>query len=198
VTGLGAPLWRELASSIIGSPTLSLPRFSRTRAVSLRISTPTGMRYSRWKAGVAPEPDGCSSGTTATKPSAVTAPRDGKVRIWVEGQTSFYCFTDSATTFVDTHDPVAVAHASRTGARKASFTWSGSDAAPASGVKRYSVKVFRSGTTSAVYSQSFTSPDGVVLNGLSRGHTYTLRVTAKDRAGNLSDVDAAKVEIPRG
>jgi hypothetical protein len=197
VTGLGAPLWRKLEDSIVGAPTLQLPRFSRTRSVDLDVSVPQGMKYTEWKAGAGAEPTDCStSGLTAQPPTAVTASSDGKLRVWLEAQTDFYCYGDSGTVFVDSHEPIAKAVADRTGARSARFSWSSSDHSPSSGISRYTVKIFRSGTRSPVYAETVSKASVVRSTKMRRGHTYTLRVTVTDRAGNKSDVAVARVAIP--
>jgi hypothetical protein len=183
VTGLGAPLWNRLTDSLLGYPTLHAPIYSRSRSIPVQVSVPQGMHYSSWEVGTGTEPSYCLSTPTSTSPpTSIRAPSDGKVKVWVAGDTDGgWCFSDAATVTVDSVQPSArLAATVRHGRLLAS--WSVTDATPSSGLTPVTISLRIPGRGQLAQSQ-FTSVH-VASIPVRRGTTYLLTLTVHDHAGN--------------
>ncbi|MDQ1724260.1 MAG: kumamolisin [Frankiaceae bacterium] len=184
VTGRGGPLWNRLLTSIDGSPALTAPVYSRTRRIPLKVAVPAGMLFSGWKAAITTRPT-CDTTGAAAAPTSLLVPRDGKLAVFVDGLAyNGFCYAATRTVVVDSVVPVATIAAVKVGGTLR-IAWRGTDKAPSSGVASYTVSIKRSGTTAAIYSATGTALLGKSVTGV-RGKTYTVTVTAKDKAGNPS------------
>ena len=185
VTGRGGPLWNRLLTSIDGSPALTTPVYSRLRSIPLTVTVPAGMMFNGWKSAITTRPVCNSTGAVAAAPTSMVVTRDGTLAVFVEGVAyNGFCYGATRTVVVDSVVPLATSAASKT-ATLVKFAWHASDAAPSSGVASYTVSIKRSGTTAAIYSAKGTTLTSKSLKG-THGKTYTLYVTAKDKAGNTS------------
>jgi hypothetical protein len=187
VTGLGAPLWNHLASSLVGNPTLHAPAYSNSRTIPVHLTWPQGMSYSAWEKGTGTEPTYC--GTTATSSSAPTtvhAPSDGRSHVWVSGDTaSGWCYSDSASVFVDTVQPHAKLSVSSAKGRL-HVSWSIGDAKPSSGLTPRTVTVKILGQSRPVVQKTTTTRSLSVH--LRHGVTYAVSLKVRDVAGNIRTV----------
>lgn len=187
VTGLGAPLWNRLANSLMGYPALRTPAYSKSRSIPVHVTWPQGMAYAAWEKGTGTEPTYCeTTATTSSAPTTVRAPSDGRTHVWVSGDTaSGWCYSDSATVFVDTVLPHAKLSASAARGRL-HVTWSTSDAKPSSGLTPRVVTVRIVGQSRPVLQKTTTLRSLSVR--LRHGVTYSVTLKAKDRAGNVRTV----------
>ncbi|HET6908744.1 MAG TPA: S53 family peptidase [Mycobacteriales bacterium] len=197
-SGLGAPQWNALAPALVGYVRLAAPSYTRSRTIPLTITPSAGTAYTGWRAGIGTEPSSCdATGASATQPTQISVPTDGRYNVWVVGYANGLCYLDDATTTVDTVTPVAAASAGvvhRNGIAL-TFHWSGTDAAPSSGIARYAVTVTHAGSTTPDYRSSATRATSLALTGRP-GRTYTIAVTVTDNAGNTSAVRRATVTLP--
>jgi kumamolisin len=193
VTGRGAPLWNKLITALDSSPTMTAPTYSRTRAVPVHVTVTQGMVFTGWLKGTGAQPTCSKTGATTTAPTSTTVAADGALSVYVVGIAyNGYCYTARRTVVVDTVAPVATTVAPSLIGRSIRFTWHGTDRV--SGVASYTVTIKRSGTTTPVYAASGTTLTTKLVP-LLRRHTYTMTVTAKDRAGNTSAVATRKIAL---
>ena len=188
-SGLGAPRWLALRSSLIGSPSMHAPTLSNSRVIPVSVTTPTGMVYDGWSIGTGQVPANCGQPTSQSVPTSVRAIADGTAQIYVIGYTaSGYCYLGYAKTRVDTVAPVAGADARVPAAHKRwlRFTWQASDRSPSTGVTGYRVTIVKGGST--IYSQQQTTKRSFTLKSHSAHTKYVVRVSAVDAAGNRSPV----------
>lgn len=196
-SGLGAPQWSALRDGLIGLPTLHAPAISRSRTIPVSLTSPSGMVYDAWRIGTTNEPTGCGTPTSTKAPTSVTAKADGTAHIYAIAYTlSGYCYVTHADTRVDSVAPVASAHAKSTGKHSARFTWGASDHKPSTGVTSYRVRIYKAGSSRAVYKAARTHLQSFTMMNAKSGATYRVRVSALDGAGNRSKVSVAKVAQP--
>lgn len=95
----------------------------------------------------------------------------------------------------DTTAPTATAKAAlATGLdTRARFTWSGTDAAPGSGLASYAVTVTQVGGGTVWSATTSTTAKALVLTA---GRSYVLSVRARDAAGNTGTAATARVVVP--
>ncbi len=186
-TGLGAPLWSELAATALPLVTLTADPFVRSDTIPLSISTPPAAHFVAWAAGAGPLPTQCSQATSATPPDSVHVPSDGHYLVWVLASTATNCDTYVVNVTVDTVAPVASVHAPA--AAPGTFTWSAGDAAPSSGISGYTVTVTHGGGSVVDYSATTTATSFATDD--FAGTTYVATVVAHDNAGNSSAAKTA-------
>jgi hypothetical protein len=193
VTGLGAPLWNKLVAALDSTPTLTTPVYSRTRSVAVRVGVSQGMLFTGWRSGTGTQPTCRSTGTTATRPTTATATADGSLSVYVMGLAyNGFCYTARHTVIVDTVAPAATTVVPTVAGTSLKFGWRATDRG--SGVASYAVTIKRSGTTTPVYAVSRTTLTTKSVP-LLRRHTYTMTVTATDKAGNRSLVATRRIAL---
>jgi len=154
------------------------------------------MEFDGWRIGTTSEPADCGTPTTTKMPTSVTAKSDGNVQIYLIGYTnSGYCYVDHATTRVDSFAPVTLSEGHATSKHSIRFSWASSDHTPSAGVTGYRVKIFKAGSSRAIYSRSKTSRQTFRLRHGKSGATYVVRVSAEDGVGNRSKVSTARVTL---
>jgi len=193
VTGLGAPLWSHLASSILGAPTITAPAVTNNRVIPIAVTTPLGMQYVGYQAGFGPRPTTCNPNDgSAQPPTDLTVTADGQYSVWILGYTATSrCFLGETIVRVDTTAPTA-AITSPTTAFASSATipvrWTAADA-NGSGVASIDVQVSRAsapgGTQTPLTTWHATSPSqSVSITNALPASTYCFRARALDTAGN--------------
>ena len=201
VTGLGAPLWSRLADSYDGYPTLHAPFYSRSRTVPIRVTLPSGMTYRpQWHYGVGTAPAACTTtGTVSSVPATITVPHEGRSTLWVQGIAgNGGCYHATVSVMVDGTRPTIRSTAGLTARNRSSvaFHWLGAD--HGSGLSHYAVTITHNGSSVPDYRSANTTSTSRWIRGIP-GRTYTISVTAIDRAGNSAATSTRlKVPVHRG
>ncbi len=203
VTGLGAPLWSHLASSLFGAPTITAPAVTNNRVIPISVTTPVGMQYVGYQAGFGSRPTTCNPNDgTAQPPTDLTVTADGSYSVWILGYTTngytgfttTKCYLSETVVRVDTTAPTA-AIASPTSAFASSSTipvrWTAADV-NGSGVTSIDVQVTRAaspgGTPSLLttWHATSTAQSVSITNPLSSS-TYCFKARATDAVGNTGE-----------
>jgi len=197
VTGLGAPLWDQLAAQLspplAATVTQSAPLWSLTYDVPITVTPSGAVPYVTWAAGAGGTVAACSTVLGAI-PTAVTVPREGVSWIWVEGRTAGgSCGVGRAVVRVDRTRPTVTARFGLTTGVSASVTasWKGADA---QALDHYLAVVTHAGSVVPDISVITTKASLRFVG--KPGYTYTVVVTAYDKAGNRSKPAGAKVAVP--
>ena len=199
-SGLGAPLWTNLDSALLGAPNMSTPATSKSRAVSVTTSSPAGMSYTGYRGGVGvgTEPATCdATGASSTPPATITTPADGTFVLWLVASTDYgHCYIAESTTIVDTVAPrtsTLSASVVPLSAPRITWHWASTDPSPASGIHHFHVVVTRADNSAVVFSGN--AGTALVTSGVP-GVTYFARVQAVDRAGNTGPVAVGRATVP--
>ena len=195
-TGLGVPLWSQLQAALFGAPGISAPALTNNHTVSINVTTPQGMQYSAFAAGVdlSTEPLNCdSSNATSSVPTSLTVPTDGLHTIWVMGYTTAgKCYASETSVRLDTTPPTAIVSAPTggfTSGSSTSVTWAAADT-NGSGVVTTDVRYARRGATSTsslIWTgwRNATTARSSTFSNTALASTYCFEVRARDAAGNV-------------
>lgn len=203
-TGLGAPMWAHLASSLFGAPSVSAPTVTNSRVVPVSYSVPTGFHYVSYVTGsdIASEPTNCIAPINASRsiPSSFTVPADGTYTFWIVGYLSATtCNVGETIVRVDTVAPTTVLTTPTHGfslGQAIGVTWTSADP-NGSGVATTAVRYARTSATSSaspVWSNwwNATSSKSATFANAALASTYCFEVRATDLAGNTGNWSAPR------
>ena len=192
VTGLGTPKWSTLVSAQLGGdPHLSIGAFyNRNTRVAVTVHTADWQNFDRFRVDVDTDHVCTVDNATATPPTSVKIDDFGfkgladgvhDLTLVAFNSADQICHFADAFVSVDTTAPFPSAKLSVGHGRDAVVAhWGGGDAG-GSGIKTWKVRL--SYGRHALLSTTTSHPDSVRVPA-KRGKTYTLTVTATDRAGN--------------
>ena len=202
VTGLGTPKWSSLVSAQLGGdPHLSVGKaYNSGTRVPVTVRTADWQNFDRFRIDVDSDHVCTIANATSTRPTSVKIDDFGfkgladgvhDLTLVAFNSTDRVCHFADAFVFVDTTNPSPVAKLSVGRGRNAVVaSWGGGDSG-GSGIKTWHVTL---GYTGHVLLATTTShPDSVRVPAKS-GKTYTLNVTATDRAGNRQISTATLVD----
>ncbi len=208
VTGLGTPQWDNLVGHLGGNPHLSVPAYytrSLTPAVVVRAAAFAGQSFTGYRLAI-DSPASCGSyGLSATPPTYANFASFGAPAHFWDGDNSLIlvavdasnvCHFANSSVFIDTRNPTAragIGLTSPTSGARVTAKWSWSDPAPSSGLGRFAVTITNQ-NGSTVYSASTSQTSATISS--AQGYTYTVKVTAYDRAGNASSAAIASYSVP--
>jgi kumamolisin len=185
-TGLGAPQWSVLSAALFGNPVVGAPAATNTTTVPLNVTPVAGMTVTAWTVGEGLSV-ACSPSGTATPPTSFTLTSgDRATHVSVAAlDSSNACHVGSAPVLLDTVAPAATGSLkSLTSAdARTVVSWGATDPTASSGVASYDVCVYAVGY-GCQWTANGTTQKATTL-ALSPGRTYVLRVTPRDRAGNV-------------
>jgi hypothetical protein len=202
VTGLGTPKWSTLVSAQLGGdPHLSVGQaYNRGTRVPVTVRTADWQNFDRFRVDVDSDHVCTVVNATATRPTSVKIDDFGfkgladgvhDLTLVAFNSADQVCHFADAFVFVDTSDPSPVAKLSvRHGHNAVVAHWAGGDSG-GSGIKTWRVTLGYTGHV--LLSTKTTRPDTVRVPA-KRGKTYTLKVTATDRAGNTHTSSATLVD----
>ena len=183
VTGLGSPRWDTLAGYLT-RPAIVAPAGARSGPVTVALAAPPTAGVSGYAVG-----EGVAGCTTLNKgplPRALTVPvadtgSDHTATIGLATKTVSACGLDSASVVIDTVAPQASASLQRWGPGLLQLSWSGTDAAPSSGLG-FTITIQRNG---AAWMTTYASSARSLVMRAPSG-SYRMSVVAADGAGNRS------------
>lgn len=202
VTGLGTPKWSTLVSAQLGGdPHLSVGQaYNRGTRVPVTVRTADWQNFDRFRVDVDSDHVCTVVNATATRPTSVKIDDFGfkgladgvhDLTLVAFNSADQVCHFADAFVFVDTTDPSPIAKLSVGHGHNAVVAhWSGGDSG-GSGIKTWRVTL---GYTGHVLLSTKTSHPDTVRVPAKRGKTYTLNVTATDRAGNIQTSSATLVD----
>jgi hypothetical protein len=204
VTGLGTPLWSSLISSNLGGdPHLSIDTpFSRSLTVPVTVRRPDWTNDDRFRIDVDSDHVCTVSNASATPPTSahiddfgITGLADGyhDLTLVAFNHVDNVCHYADAFVFIDTEKPTPTAKlAIGKGTKAVVASWTGNDSQGlGSGIKSYAVKLSYPGRTVFATTVAHAGSFSVAAK---RGRTYTLTVTATDRAGNAGTTSAKLID----
>jgi hypothetical protein len=202
VTGLGTPKWSTLVSTQLGGdPHLTVGRAynSQTR-VPVTVHTADWQHFDRYRVDVDSNHTCTVANAKSTKPTSVRIDDFGfkgladgvhDLTLVAFNSVDQVCHYSDAFVFVDTAKPSPTAKLSvGRGSNDVEATWSGGDSG-GSGIKTFHVELGYAGHR--VLSTTTKHGDTVRVPA-KRGKTYTLSVTATDRAGNVGTTAATLLD----
>jgi len=202
VTGLGTPKWSTLVSAPLGGdPHLSVGQaYNRDTRVPITVRTADWQNFDRFRVDVDSDHICTVVNATATRPTSVKIDDFGfkgladgvhDLTLVAFNSADQVCHFADAFVFVDTTKPSPIAKLSvGHGQNDVVAHWSGGDFG-GSGIKTWHVTLGYTGHV--LLSTTTRRPDSVRLPA-KRGKTYTLNVTATDRAGNTRTSSATLVD----
>jgi kumamolisin len=204
VTGLGTPKWSSLVSPQLGGdPHLSVGQaYNRGTRVPVIVRTADWQSFDRFRIDVDSDHVCTVANASATRPTSVRIDDFGfkgladgvhDLTLVAFNSADQVCHFADAFVFVDTTNPSPIAKLS-SGSRSNPIvaSWSGGDSG-GSGIKTWRVTLGYTGHV--LLSTSTSHPDSVRVPA-KRGETYTLNVTATDRAGNTQTASATLRDDP--
>lgn len=204
VTGLGTPKWSSLVSTQLGGdPHLSVGQaYNRNTRVPVTVHMADWQNFDRFRIDVDSDHVCTLANATATPPTSVKIDDFGfkgladgvhDLTLVAFNSTDQVCHFADAFVFVDTTNPSPVAKLSVGGGRNAVVaSWGGGDSG-GSGIKTWRVTL---GYTGHVLLSTASSKPSSVRVPAKHGKTYTLNVTATDRAGNTQSASATLLDDP--
>jgi hypothetical protein len=204
VTGLGTPKWSSLVSAQFGGdPHLSVGRaYNRGTQVPVTVRTADWQSFDRFRVDVDSDHVCTVANASPTRPTSVKIDDFGfkgladgvhDLTLVAYNSADQVCHFADAFVFVDTTKPSPSAKLSASAGHNAVLAnWGGGDSG-GSGIKTWHVTL---GYTGHVLLSTTTSrPDSVHVPA-KPGKTYTLNVTATDRAGNTQTSSATLLDDP--
>lgn len=202
VTGLGTPKWSTLVSAQLGGdPHLSVGKaYNSATRVPVIVHTADWQSFDRYRVDVDSDHVCTVANATATKPTSVKIDDFGfkgladgvhDLTLVAFNSTDQVCHFADAFVFVDTTNPSPEAKLSVGHGRNSVVAhWGGGDSG-GSGIKTWHVTL---GYTGHVLLSTTSSRPDTLRVPARHGKTYTLNVTATDRAGNTQTSSATLVD----
>ena len=202
VTGLGTPKWSTLVSAQLGGdPHLSVGKaYNSGTRVPVVVHTTDWQNFDRYRVDVDSDHVCTVANATATKPTSVKIDDFGfkgladgvhDLTLVAFNSADQICHFADAFVFVDTTNPSPEAKLSVGHGRDSVVAhWGGGDSG-GSGIKTWRVTL---GYTGHILLSTTSSHPNTVRVPAKRGKTYTLNVTATDRAGNTQTNSATLID----